>query len=199
MAEILILIIGILLFAALTLMTITFFGTGLLIFIGSAVAVMIVGFIAYAMCMKVSDAARRRMQAAQRAAEMDAQRHDPVHVAATHDPESKAAVEIASSRISLLRGIAKDSSDLRVVDALVLADVRVPDLMRRCVSAIDACADDEERRHAARKALLAYVEIGEQVDAARRHVLSERDDALDTSLRYLAARSGDDSLLRSVG
>ena len=199
MTEILLVIIGIILFAALALIMITFFGSGLLVFAGSALAIIVAGFIAIWTCMKIADAALSRIRAVERASAMEARRYDPVHIARTYDAESLTEVETATARISLLRRIAKDSSDLRVVDALVLADVRAPDLMRRCVAAIDACADDEERRHTARKALLAYIEIGEQVEGARKHVLAERDDALDTNLRYLAARSGDEGLLTPVG
>lgn len=202
MVEVLLIIIGLVLFSALVLMMLTFFGSGLLVFVGT-IAGLLVGIVGGGM---LAGAAYRRIMGmmllrrneARHASAMKAARHDPVRIADAHDPYSRTAVQQASARISLLRGIAKESTDASVVDALVLADVRAPDLMRRCVAAIDACADDEERRRTARKALLAYIEIGEQVEEARKRILSQRDDDLDTNLRYLAARSGDDRILTAI-
>jgi hypothetical protein len=202
LVEVLLIIIGLVLFSALVLMLLTFFGSGLFVFVGAIVG-LLVGIVGGAMLAR---AAYRRIMGmmllrrseARHASAMKAARHDPVRIAEAHDPDSKTAVQQASARISLLRGIAKESTDVSVVDALVLADVRAPDLMRRCVAAIDACADDEERRRTARKALLAYIEIGEQVEEARKRILSQRDDDLDTNLRYLAARSGDDRILTAI-
>lgn len=202
MVEVLLIIIGLVLFSALALMLMTFFGSGLFIFIGAILGVL-AGLVAAAMLAR--GAYRRivgmmllRRSEAERASAALAARYDPVHIAKIHDPDSMTAVQQASARISLLRGIAKESTDVGVVDALVLADVRAPDLMRRCVAAIDACADDEERRRTAHKTLLAYMEIGEQVEAARKRILSQRDDELDTNLRYLAARSGEDRILAAI-
>ncbi len=202
MVEVLLIIIGLVLFSALVLMMLTFFGSGLLVFVGTIAGLLVGivggGMLARAAYRRIMEMMLLRRNEARHASAMKAARHDPVRIADAHDPDSSTAVQQASARISLLRDIAKESTDASVVDALVLADVRAPDLMRRCVAAIDACADDEERRRTARKALLAYIEIGEQVEEARKRILSQRDDDLDTNLRYLAARSGDDRILTAI-
>lgn len=119
---------------------------------------------------------------------------DPVKVAQAHAPEMLDDVRLAMTRIERIRTIGAEPDTSDGADALVLAEKRLPSLMRRCAVAMEAAVDDGERAEAARTALGAVVQIGRAAEDARKRVAGGLRNDLDTESRYIATRTGANAL-----
>jgi len=152
------------------------------------VAIIAVGIALGIAVAKLITRGRRRVHAKSMEIAMGRLKRDPSYVARTRAPHLQEGVDQAMARIGALRDAAGGSTDQETIDALALADGRLPDLMTRYV---DACAGatEEEVRTLADRALTSVIEIGRHADLVRAAHVARRTGDLESHARYISKRT----------
>ena len=158
--------------------------------VGRVMAVCIALYVAWVSSKAALRALERRRRARATAAEARKAAVDPIAVANLHAPEMIDDVRTAVHRVDRLERIGADPADPVDADALVMARKRLPLVMERLATALDAADAPEEKAELARTALRSVVDIGCMAEEAGRRVADRLRDGLETETRYIAQRTG---------
>jgi hypothetical protein len=97
----------------------------------------------------------------------------------------------ATHRCCRIVNIAGDSTDLQVVETVALVKCRLPALLA-AYERTQAVGDPKELWTAVDRMAEAVVMIGDQAEEPRRRLMALATDDLETEVRYLSARTGQD-------